>query len=399
MTRADTVVAGRRACLARGLAVGALALALPPPGRAAAPVPSTTVSLAEFGGRPGAGRAALAGAFRHALAALSRAGGGTLLVPPGAYDFGTVDAPVAIVPCRDLRDIAISAYGAVFIANTAAPVMPNMFYFFNFDNVTLAGATFMDQGFSPWIDWRGMYCVGIQADRPSGDLRLVDCRAERVLGLLASNNGPAARHLVSGIHVQGTVRHAYYGVGANHVAGRVSVDLACHNVRRAFIAYAARHADVAVRASADAAWPGSNGFVALVCAGARLGNVEDVRVRVDVAGPCIHGSYVHFYHQGPERDGVMRDVDATVNVAGMDTLACMFLFDHETHGVRPRTTRQWDRIGLHGSLPAGCAGRVVANPSVSAAPGTVWLDRSLARPAGVLPAGFRVVPRSSASVP
>jgi hypothetical protein len=401
MMRADTMaVAGRRAFLARGLAAGALALALPPHGRAAAaPVPSTTVSLAEFGGKPGAGRAALAGAFRHALATLSRAGGGTLLVPPGVYDFGTVDVPLAILPCHGLRDIAIFAYGAVFIANTAAPVMPTMFYFFNFDNVTLAGATFTDQGFSPWIDWRGMYCVGIQADRPSGGLRLVDCRAERVLGLLASNNGPAGRHLMTDIHVQGTVRHAYYGVGANHVGGRIRVDLACHNVRRAYIAYAARHADVVVKASADAAWPGSNGFVALVCAGARLGNVEDVRVRVDVAGPCIHASYVHFYHQGPERDGAMRDVEATVNVAGMDTLACMFLFDHETYGVQPRTNRQWDCIGLHGSLPAGCAGRVVANPSLSAVPGTVWLDRSLARPGGVLPAGFRVVPQSSASVP
>lgn len=396
----DPGAARRRTFLARGLAAGAFALVPPARGRALiASVPPTTISLAEFGGKPGAGRRTLAEAFQRGLAALARAGGGTLVVPPGTYDFGTVDAPLAILPCRDLRDIAISAYGAVFIANTAAPVMPSMFYFFNFDNVTLAGATFIDQGFSPRTNWRGMYCVGIQADRPSCGLRLVDCRAEHVLGLLASNNGPAGRHLLSDIHVQATVRNAYYGVGANYVAGPVSIDLACHNVRRAYIAYAARHADVAVRASADAAWPGSNGFVALVCAGARLGNVEDVRVRVDAVGACIHRSYVHFYHQGPERDGVMRDIEATVNVAGMDALACMFLFDHESDGVRARTDRQWDRVGLHGSLPPRCEGRVVANPSVSAAPGTVWLDRNLAQPAGVLPAGFRVVQPTSASPP
>jgi len=412
MIRADIMAAGRtggwdnpgaarrRSFLARALAAGAFALAPAANGRGpVASVRSTTVCLAEFGGKPGAGRPALVEAFRRALAALALAGGGTLLVPPGTYDFGMVDAPLAILPCRDLRDIVISAYGAVFIANTAAPVMPSMFYFFNFDNVTLAGATFMDHGFSPWINWRGMYCVGIQADRPSCGLRLVDCRAEHVLGLLASNNGPTGRHLLSDIHVQGTVRNAYYGVGTNHVAGPVSIDLACHNVRRAYIAYAARHADVAIRASADAAWPGSNGFVALVCAGARQGNVEDVRVLVDVAGACIHRSYVHFYHQGPERDGAMRDVEATVNVAGMDAFACMFLFDHESDGVRASTARQWDRVGLHGRLPPGCAGRVVANPSVSAVPGTVWLDHNLARPAGVLPAGFRVAPPPSASPP
>jgi hypothetical protein len=385
--------AGRRAFLASSLAAGAAALA-PPQRHGRAAVPPMTVSLADFAGRPGAGRPALVEAFRRGLAVLSRAGGGTLFVPPGAYDFGPVDEPRAILLCRDLCDIAISAYGAVFIANTTAAIMPNMFYFYNFNNVTLAGARFLDQGFTPWVNWRGMYCVGIQADKPSRGLRLVDCRAERVVGLLASNNKATGRHLLSDIHVQGEVRHAYYGVGANQVDGPVSVDLTCHDVRRAFIAYAARHADITVRASAGADWPGSNGLVALVCPGADLGNVEDVRVRVDVSGTCIHSSYVHFYHQGPEREGAMRDIDATVNVVDMRSMTCMFLFDHETHGVQPRTARQWDRIGLHGSLPAGCAGSVVANPSVTSAPGTVRLDRSLARMvrAGTLAAGFRVAP-------
>lgn len=404
--------AGRRLFLARGLAAGALALATP--GRhgsavvpfwhprdpaASAPVPDTTVTLADFAGRPGADRSVLAGAFRKGLAALARAGGGTLLVPPGTYDFGAFDQAESILMCRDLRDILISAYGAVFVANTAKPVVPHMFYFNNFNNVTLAGATFFDHGFSPWVDWQGMYCVGIQADRPSSGLRLVDCRAERVLGLLASNNDAAGRHLLSDIHVQGEVRHAYYGVGANYIGGRVSVDLDCHNVRRAFIAYAARHADVVVRTSANRAWPGSNGLVALVCPGTRLGDVEHVRVWIDVSGDCIHGSYVHFYHQGPQREGVMRDIDATVNVLSTQSMATMFLFDHETHGVEPRTARQWDRISLHGSLAAGSSGRMVANPSVSTASGTVYLDRNLAGPAGAMPAGFRIAPELSVSTP
>ena len=402
--------AGRRLFLARGLAAGTLVLATPERQggmlvpvwqprhlAAAALVPGATVSLADFSGRPGADRSVLAEAFRKGLAALARAGGGTLLVPPGTYDFGTFDQPESILLCRDLRDIVISAYGAVFVANTAKPIMPHLFYFFNFNNVTLAGATFVDHGFTPWVDWQGMYCVGIQADRPSSGLRLVDCLAERVLGLLASNNDAAGRHLLSDIHVQGEVRNAYYGVGANYIGGRVSVDLDCHNVRRAFIAYAARHADVVVRTSATRAWPGSNGLVALVCSGARLGDVEHVRVRIDVSGDCIHGSYVHFYHQGTQREGVMRDIDATVNVLSRQSMATMFLFDHETDGVQPQTTRQWDRISLHGSLAAGSSGRMIANPSVSTAIGTVYLDRNLALPAGPMPAGFRIAPEPSES--
>ena len=397
---------GRRAFLARGLLAGAaLSLARTPDGqpldparpprvRHAARVPPTMLNLAAFGGLPGAGRAALADAFDRALAALTRKGGGTLLVPPGVYDVGRLDGPDTLFVCRGLRDIAISAYGATFVATTTTTCVPNMFYFYNFDNVTLAGASFTDHGFVPWVDWRGMYCVGIQADRPSSGFHLVDCFAERVVGLLASNNAAAGRQWLSDIHVEGEVREAYYGVGANYVARNVDVDLDCHNVRRAFIAYAARHADITVRASADSGWPGSNGLIALVCAGASLGNVENVRVRVDVSGSCIHGSYVHFYHQGPQPDGVIRDVDATVNLSGMHAMRCMYLFDHETDGVQRTTGRRWDRIVLHGSMAADCDGTVVASTSRSTAPGTVFVDRALARSARLdrLAAGFRLQP-------
>jgi len=397
---------GRRAFLSRSIAAGAAALAplelhdamaLPfhyrrEGAEAAALVPHTIVCLADFDGRPGADRSVLIQAFRRGLAALSEAGGGTLFVPPGTYDFGAIDQPIEMILCRDLHDIVISAYGAVFVANTTAAIMPSMFYFYNFNNVTLAGASFMDLGFMPWVNWRGMYCVGLQADKPSRGFHLVDCYAERVVGLLASNNNAAGRHLLSDIHVRGEVRHAYYAVGANYIKERVKVDLDCHNVRRAFISYASQHAEITVRASASDDWPGSNGLVALVCPGASLGNVEDVRVRVDVSGVCIHSSYVHFYHQGPQRRGVMSHIDATVNVVDMRSMKCMFLFDHETHGVQSRTARQWDQIGLHGMVPAGCTGSVVANPSVSTAPGSIYLDRNLARASGIdaLAAGFRI---------
>ena len=90
----------------------------------------------------------------------------------------------------------------------------------------------------------------------------------------------------------------------------------------------------------------------------------------------------------------MRNIDATVNVADMQSMKCMFLFDHEAYGVRSRTARQWDRIGLHGNVAAGCTGSVVANPSVSTSPGTIYLDRNLVRSTDVdvLAAGFRIRP-------
>lgn len=341
-------------------------------------VPPAIVSLADFGGRPGAGRSILVSAFGRAFGALADAGGGTLLVPAGLYDFGSYADAAYVILCRDLRNIAISAYGATFALTTTANVVPNFFYFFNFHNITVAGASFVDRGFSPWFNWRGMYCVGIQADKPSSGLRMVDCHAKRVVGLLSSHNNAAGRMHLSDISVRGEVRDSYYGVGANFIRERVDVELVCHNVRRAFIAYSLKNAAIRIVASSTSDWPGSNGLVALVSGGASTGNVENVRVRVEASGECIYSSYVHFYHQGPETEGHMRDIDATVHLINASSARDLFVFDHEADGVQAKTARSWDRIWLHGSVTGRFTGRVVSNTSVSTAPGTVLLDRNLA---------------------
>lgn len=355
-------------------------------------VPPTQVSLADYGGKPGAAPPVLIAAFQKALAALSDAGGGTLLVPAGTYDFGNYDEAATIILCRDLHDIVISAYGALFTATTTATVMPSLFYFFNFNNVTIAGASFFDSGFNPQINWQGLYCVGIQADKPSSGFFMVDCYAAHVLGVLDSNNNAASGDYMSNIHVQGEVRHAYYGVGASHVREKVYVDLDCYNVRRAFIAYAVKNAEITVRTSNTSSWPGSNGLIALVCAGAHDGNVENVRVKVDVSGECIHSSYVHFYQQGPEKQGAMHDIDATVNAIDVRDLRCLFMFDHESNGIRPSTSRSWDRIWLHGSVTGTAGGSVILNPSVSTSPGIVYVDRNLTHLPGMdaLPGSLRI---------
>jgi hypothetical protein len=357
-----------------------------------AAVPSTIVSLADYGGMPGAGRPVLVDAFGRAFAALSDGGGGTLFVPAGVYDFGDVDQASDLIVCRNMRNIAISAYGATFTAATQAKVVPNMFYFFNFNNITIAGASFIDTGFDPWVNWKGMYCVGIQADEMSSGFKMVDCYAERVVGLLASNNDAAGRRHLSNLSVEGEVRDAYYGVGANFVRDKVKVELVCHNVRRAFIAYSLRDAEILVKARSTSNWPGSNGLIALVSGGASMGNVERVRVEVDVSGEGIHGSYVHFYHQGTEAAGTMRDIDATVNLINVNAAQNMFVFDHETDGVQAKTSRVWDRISLHGSVTGKFEGRVVRNTSVTTSPGTVYLDANLARlgKREVLTSAFRV---------
>jgi len=385
----------RRHLLLRGATLGAAALLPAPLGDAtggqprrskvggikAAMVPPATVNLADYGGVPGARAAALVLAFRHALADLAGQGGGTLVVPRGVYDFGKCADAATLVLCRDARDIAISAYGALFVVTTSANVVPNLFYFFNFQNITIAGASFTDAGFDPRPDWRGMVCVGLQADRPSRGFTMVDCYAERVVSLLSSQNNAVTRRFLSNIRVHGEVRHAYYGVGASFIRDNVDVDLVCHNVRRGIIASALRNADIRMTVSSTAHWPGSNGLIALICGGASVGNVENVRVTLAASGAGIHDSYVHFYHQGDEPGGAMRNVDATVHLDNAGAGTILFLFDHEARFVKATTARVWDAIALHGTITGDFDGRVVANPSASSAPGTVCLDRHLAQQA------------------
>jgi len=396
----------RRKLLLRGAALGAAGALLPAPvgaatggqprrnqvgGIKAAMVPPAIVSLADYGGLPGAQTAALVGAFRQALDALADQGGGTLLVPRGVYDFGRRTDAATLVLCRNARDIAISAYGALFTVTTAANVMPNLFYFFNFQNITIAGASFADAGFDPRPDWRGMVCVGIQADRPSHGFTLVDCYAERVVSLLSSHNNAVTRRYLSNIRVQGEVRYAYYGVNASFIRENADIDLVCHDVRRAVIASALRNADIRVTASSTAQWPGSNGLIALICSGASVGNVKNVRIVLAASGEGNYGSYVHFYHQGDETEGAIRNIDATVHVAHAAPAMSLFLFDHEARFVKATTSRVWDRIALHGTITGDFDGRVVANPSVSARPGTVCLDRRLAQHAHAHPGHMALV--------
>jgi hypothetical protein len=343
-----------------------------------ATVPAYRINLAAYGGVPDANPSTLRQAFSRAFAALAQKGGGTLLVPPGLYDFGNHAESDYIILGRDLSNIAISAYGATFLATTTAKVMPHMFYFVDFNNITIAGARFTDPGFTPWVDWKGMYCVGIQAHKASSGFRMVDCHAEKVLGLFDSNNNAATRQLISNIDIQGSVCEAYYGVGASYIREQVRVNLNCHNVRRAFIAYALKNADIKVAISSTDNWPGSNGLIALVCGGAGMGNVENVRVRVNASGAGIYSGYVHFYHQGPESAGYMRNIDATVDVVNVSSKPNLFLFDHETNHVQDKTARVWERIALRGSVTGKFSGRIIANPSVSTSPGSVYVDPRLA---------------------
>jgi hypothetical protein len=270
-----------------------------------------------------------------------------------------------------------------FGMKTTSDVVAAMFSFTNPDNVLMAGASFRDSGFDPRVEWRGMYCARAEATRPSSGFKMVDCSVDGAVGLFTSQSGGENKFLMNNISLHGVVKNAYYGTGLTYVGNNAKVDLICENVRRGCIAYGIRNADIRIKMRHAAGAPGSNGFISLISEGESAGNVENVRIRLDASGAAGHGALVHFYHQQPEARGIMRDVDVTVTVNNLRRgrgATHVFVFDHELPNavIATSTSRGWDRIFLHGRVTGSISGRVIHNPSVSTAPGAIYVDDSLA---------------------
>ena len=352
-------------------------------------------SLADFGGIPGASPALLVSAFDKAFARLKEAGGGELLVPPGLYDFGPQAKAGRVVSVDDLSHVLISARGAIFRLNTMAKIIPCMFYFFNPNQVAIVGARFEDVGADPGVDWRGMYCVKAESNRPCAGFRMSDCAVDGAVGMFQSLQHNENRFLMKDIHLQGTVRNAYYGAGLTYVGDNAQVDLRCENVRRGCISFGLRNAEIRIRMhhAADAA--ASNGFISLACEGEDQGNVENVRIDLQASGTARHGGLVHFYHVKSEAHGTMRNVDVHVAVdqkKGDGAPTSVFVFDHELAGglIAKVTARGWDGITLRGSVRGDVPGRLIHNPSLSIAPCAIYVERALLAKAGMpkLPSYF-----------
>lgn len=364
---------------------------------AIASVPATEISLADYGGVPGASPATLKNAFVQAFSRLKASGGGTLNVGPGIYDFGeTNDAATAMISMEELSNVVIAAKGATFRLKTTANVISMMFYFTNPNNVTLSGAHFNDTGYVASVNWHGMYGVRIDSNRACNGFNLVNCSAESAIGLFACELVESQKFMMRGISLHGNVKNVYYGATLTYIGDNAKVALVCEDVRRAVICHGLKNADINLKVRSNAGSLGSNGLVALICEGESQGNVENLRIKLDVSGIGNHGGLVHFYHQKDEVQGYMRNIDAEVTVNGLqrtNVTTNMFIFDHQIAMlVMPATGRSWEQIFLRGSVTGNLTGNVITNPSVSTSSGPIYVDTSLASRVRIssLPNYFRI---------
>lgn len=344
-------------------------------------------------------------AFINALSRMKAIGGGTLVVPPGDYYFGTYSTSTEIVAINDLSNTLILAYGARFIANTAAESTPFLFVFTNPNNVVMAGARFFDVGFNPasWLThsrW-GMGAVALKATIPSKGFKLVDCAAENLTYLLVADLRAHKRMMKDISVVDCKLKNAYYGVDVLYVGDNLKINnLICEDVRRGFISYGAKNADVDIKLRTSAGFWGSNGFISIASEGNAYddghgvigtdADVNNVRIKLNVSGVEAHSAYVHFYHQQNDSTGSIANVDANVKLNNLSQIGKntrisatnMFLFDHELPSgtILRATSRTFKKIRLSGGIVGTISGVPVLVSSKNAGnKATLSLSPNLAK--------------------
>lgn len=350
-----------------------------------------TLNFSDFGGIPEATPEKLLIAFDRAFEKLRIIGGGILQVLPGSYDLGKYATSQSIINIDDLKNVFISAYGASFRITSNASITPLLFCFHNPNNVVLAGASFIDLGFkkSAWLSHRrwGMFCVSVDSSYVCSNFKLVDCSAENVTGLF-NIDSRSHKFKVKDVVIQDCkVTNAYYGVGALYHGDGLSIrNLVCEDVRRGFISYGSKNADVDIKLHCTANFFGSNGFISLACEGSNEGDVENIKIKLEVSGVESHTALVHFYHQQNASLGVIKNIQANVIVNQLTTDGKntklgnlnIFRFDHELPDttVLKNTARIWDQIILSGKVTGKISGKLISVASEPNVQGVLALDEN-----------------------
>src|SRR3569832_2440177 len=168
----------RRSFLLRGLAcvVGVVAL----PARVAAQTP-LSVSLADYGGVPGASSSTLINAFNSAYAALKANGGGTLTIPPGTYNLGSYGSNTYATNAIGMNNVLISGYGATLTITTTTAAVPAILHFQNCNNITKTNQTKTNPNNKKTNNKKNTKNKQTENTNTNNSFKVVDCTATSVV--------------------------------------------------------------------------------------------------------------------------------------------------------------------------------------------------------------------------
>lgn len=331
--------------------------------------PANAVNLATFGGVPGATRAAMISAFGQAYDALEAQGGGILDIDPGEYDFGAgPDQGNFLIGRVGLANICIRGYGATLSCATDTLRSGAILSFMNPSNIAIMGLAFHDRGYDRAVEWKGAKAIETYCTAPTVGFKVIDVEAESCVAMFYSGAEVGSYYSLSGVEVSGWATNCYYGVDSNQNCSGTKVDIVCHNVRRALIAYGSQNWDVRIASSADAQFIGSNGLVDFI---AQPGyTCDNIKIDLHVSGYTPYSSLFKLYGQG---DGVSayNHIRACVRVANAIGDSPLFETHHaSSNGVEPTTGFVFADVDLTGSIAGSYDGPIILNSSQSTDPST-----------------------------
>lgn len=317
------------------------------------PIPAYSISLASYGGVPGASASTIVNAFNNAYAALKANGGGTLVIPPGTYHLGSYGSNTQATNVSNMHNVLISGYGATLTITTTAAAVPSILHFQNCSNINIAGLHFTDPGTDLTINWKGAVCIQASCTVACDGYKVYDCTANSVLTLFkAYGGGGAANYLLTNLDITGTVTNAYYGINVNYTGRNSKCNLTTNGVRRAFICYGAQNWNVKVDHTPKSTAQ-SNSLIELP--NDANGDVSDIIINVIVRGNLsYHTGIVGFQQQGPlSATPVIKNVKANVvvqNATGAPGAALFWFMHDDGSQILGNTNRNWINIECTGTV-------------------------------------------------
>lgn len=340
----------RRLIAAAGFGLGAAPVASATP---KGTIPATTVSLATYGGVPGATAAVNRQALVDAWDAIRTAGGGTITVPAGTYDMGEGNNGYQVT--LDLCDnVMIDAYGATFSFASTSGGIPVLLLFAQCNNVNIYGLRFVDTTSNLEVTDHGVIAAGYGgfSGLTFSGFKMYDCEGQ---GLLSMCRTEGDAYSVSGISVHATLTGCYYGINNSNNGRNSEAFLTTNGCRRAIIMTGTSGWDIVVDHTPTIALQ-SNAFVSLYTADAAASSIEDMNVWLTIRGAmAYHASAITLQHQAEAVSSsppLIDNVAVKLTVENLTSIGKLVWFVSYEPAIVANTARIWSGIRLSGSVDA-----------------------------------------------
>jgi hypothetical protein len=322
-------------------------------------------------------------AFANALATLTAAGGGTLLIPYGIYHFGNRSLDEILMDLDTPANIRVLSQHALLRMNTTDNSRPRFFRCKNPDGLIFDGIRFDDTGSDITVDWRGAVCLEFWGSGSAGfhgGIEIRNCLADDVVTFLDCNG--TTDHRIRDIWLSNCrVRDSYYGINCRENGDGIRGSLRCENVRRAYFPYGVTDHNLEISIYHNGVGVGANS-ACLIKRYAR--DTKNIKLSTRFFGSAAqYNTAVTLEHEpAVTGTGVIEDIDLDIKISGdiasANAMTPLRFRSFDSGGsLETTTTNRWDNISLRGNPGAfGVGGNAIVFNAIQSTEGKLNIDPS-----------------------